>query len=121
MQAAIDQLRAEGYPVLEEDIARLNPHVHDHINMLGRPRRVTTLEKPIGSGSLTRLSVPLPPSPRLAEQRRCLNRHWPPRQWAPVRQRRSYEAPQTRRRPARQRHGSRKLSAIRSLSTDFRD
>ncbi len=36
MQAAIDQLRAEGYPVLDEDIVRLNPHVHDHINMLGR-------------------------------------------------------------------------------------
>jgi len=36
MQAAIDRLRAEGYPVLDEDIARLNPHVHDHINMLGR-------------------------------------------------------------------------------------
>jgi hypothetical protein len=36
MQAAIDQLRAEGYPVLEEDIARLNSHVHDHIKMLGR-------------------------------------------------------------------------------------
>ena len=66
MQAAIDQLRAEAYPVLEEDIARLNPHVHDHINMLGRPRRVTTLEKPIGSGSLTRCSVPLLPRPRLA-------------------------------------------------------
>jgi len=36
MQAAIDQLRAEGVPVVAEDIPRLNPHVHDHINMLGR-------------------------------------------------------------------------------------
>jgi TnpA family transposase len=36
MQAAIEQLRADGYPVLDEDIASLNPHVYDHINMLGR-------------------------------------------------------------------------------------
>ncbi len=36
MQAAIDQLRAEGYPVLDEDIPHLSPHVRDHINMLGR-------------------------------------------------------------------------------------
>jgi hypothetical protein len=36
IQAAIDQLRAEGCPVLEEDIAGLNPHIHDHINMLAR-------------------------------------------------------------------------------------
>jgi len=36
MQAAIDQLRAEGYPVLDEDIPRLSPYIHDHINMLGR-------------------------------------------------------------------------------------
>src|ERR1700687_3345108 len=36
MQAAIDQPRAEGYPVLDEDIPHLSPHVHDHINMPGR-------------------------------------------------------------------------------------
>ncbi|MGH8141515.1 MAG: Tn3 family transposase [Steroidobacteraceae bacterium] len=36
MQAALDQLRAEGFPVLEADVVHLNPHVHDHINMLGR-------------------------------------------------------------------------------------
>ena len=36
MQAALDQLRAEGFQILEADVARLNPHVHDHINMLGR-------------------------------------------------------------------------------------
>jgi len=29
-------LRKEGYPVLEEDVARLSPFVHGHINMLGR-------------------------------------------------------------------------------------
>nr|WP_312844852.1 Tn3 family transposase [Pseudomonas aeruginosa] len=25
-----------GYPVLEEDMARLSPLIHEHINMLGR-------------------------------------------------------------------------------------
>jgi hypothetical protein len=36
MQAALEQLRAAGFPVLESDVAHLNPHVHEHINMLGR-------------------------------------------------------------------------------------
>jgi hypothetical protein len=36
MQAALNQLRAEGFTVLDEDVARLSPLVHDHINMLGR-------------------------------------------------------------------------------------
>ena len=36
MQAAVEQLRAKGFLVLESDVAHLNPHVHDHINMLGR-------------------------------------------------------------------------------------
>ena len=36
LEAALDQLRKEGYPVLEEDVARLSPLIHDHINMLGR-------------------------------------------------------------------------------------
>jgi len=36
IQAALDQLRAEGFPVSNEDIPHLNPHVHEHINMLGR-------------------------------------------------------------------------------------
>src|SRR6266702_3446477 len=36
MQAALDQLRAEGYSVLSEDQARLSPLGHEHINMLGR-------------------------------------------------------------------------------------
>jgi hypothetical protein len=36
MQAALEQLRAEGFPVLEADIPQLNPHGHQHINMLGR-------------------------------------------------------------------------------------
>ena len=36
MQVALNQLRAEGFTVLDEDVARLSPLVHDHINMLGR-------------------------------------------------------------------------------------
>jgi hypothetical protein len=36
MQAALEQLRAEKYPVLDEDVAHLSPLIHDHINMLGR-------------------------------------------------------------------------------------
>ncbi len=36
LDAAINQLRAEGYEVRDEDAARLSPFVHGHINMLGR-------------------------------------------------------------------------------------
>ena len=36
MDAALDYLRAKGETVKEEDIARLSPLGHEHINMLGR-------------------------------------------------------------------------------------
>ena len=36
MEAALDQLRADGYTVKNEDVARLSPLLHEHINMLGR-------------------------------------------------------------------------------------
>src|ERR1700688_593240 len=36
IQAALDQLRVEGFLVSDADIPHLNPHVHEHINMLGR-------------------------------------------------------------------------------------
>ncbi len=36
MEAALEQLRKEGYVVREEDAARLSPLIHGHINMLGR-------------------------------------------------------------------------------------
>lgn len=36
MTAAVDRLRQHGYPVLEEDLARLSPLIFEHINMLGR-------------------------------------------------------------------------------------
>ena len=35
-EAVLNQLRAEDYPVKEEDVARLSPLLHEHINMLGR-------------------------------------------------------------------------------------
>lgn len=36
MAAALDQLRAQGYPIQDDDVARLSPLIFDHINMLGR-------------------------------------------------------------------------------------
>ena len=32
----LDQLRKEGYPVYDRDVAHLSPLTHAHINMLGR-------------------------------------------------------------------------------------
>ncbi len=34
--AALDRLRALGYPVLDEDVAQLSPFVRRHLNVLGR-------------------------------------------------------------------------------------
>ncbi len=37
MDAVLAQLHQEGYPVREEDVARLSPFIHKrHINLLGR-------------------------------------------------------------------------------------
>ncbi|MBT2225068.1 Tn3 family transposase [Nonomuraea sp. NEAU-A123] len=36
MDAAVNQLRANGFNVRDEDVARLSPFVRHHINMLGR-------------------------------------------------------------------------------------
>jgi hypothetical protein len=36
IEAALNQLRAEGYPVKDEDAYRLSPLQHENINMLGR-------------------------------------------------------------------------------------
>jgi len=36
---AVNVLRAQGYPVRNEDAARLSPLGYAHINMLGRPER----------------------------------------------------------------------------------
>ncbi len=36
INAALDQLASEGYPIQPEDVARLSPLVFEHINLLGR-------------------------------------------------------------------------------------
>lgn len=36
IEAALEQLRKEGFVVRDEDVARLSPLNYDHINMLGR-------------------------------------------------------------------------------------
>lgn len=36
MEAVLNQLRAEGYPVRGEDVSRLSPLIQPHINMMGR-------------------------------------------------------------------------------------
>ena len=36
MEAILNQPRADSYPVSDEDVARLSPLLHEHINMLGR-------------------------------------------------------------------------------------
>jgi hypothetical protein len=36
LDAAVTQLRADGFDVRDEDVARLSPFVRHHINMLGR-------------------------------------------------------------------------------------
>jgi len=36
MNAALDQLRAEGRTVLDADVARLSPFVRHHLNVLGK-------------------------------------------------------------------------------------
>jgi hypothetical protein len=51
MEAALAQLRKEGYPVRNEDVARLSPLIYDHINLLGRysftvPESVSRGERP---------------------------------------------------------------------------
>ena len=38
MQAALEQLRDEGYPVREEDLAHLSPARFEHINPYGKYR-----------------------------------------------------------------------------------
>jgi hypothetical protein len=36
MDATVNQLRADGFDVRDEDVARLSPFVRHHIDMLGR-------------------------------------------------------------------------------------
>jgi TnpA family transposase len=36
IEAILDQLKQEGYEIHDEDVARLSPLIHDHINVFGR-------------------------------------------------------------------------------------
>lgn len=36
IDAAMEQLRAQGHPVLDEDVARLSPFVRHHLNVHGK-------------------------------------------------------------------------------------
>jgi TnpA family transposase len=56
MDAAIGQLRQDGFDVRDEDVARLSPLVHQHINMLGR--YAFTLPEPVIRGELRPLRDP---------------------------------------------------------------
>ena len=50
MDAVLNQLRAEGFDVRDENLARLSPLGHEHINMLGR--YAFTLPEPVARGKL---------------------------------------------------------------------
>ncbi len=54
--AAVEQIRAEGVEVDPNDVARLSPLMHKHINFLGR--YAFTLPKPIANGQLRPLRTP---------------------------------------------------------------
>ena len=56
MDAALEQLRAEGFDVRDDDVARLSPLAHQHINMLGR--YTFTLPDPVARGELRPLRNP---------------------------------------------------------------
>ena len=56
MDAALNRLRAEGYEVRDEDVARLSPLGLEHINMLGR--YAFTLPEPVARGELRPLRDP---------------------------------------------------------------
>lgn len=56
MDAALNQLRAEGYEVKPEDVAHLSPLSFGHINMLGR--YAFTLPEIIARGQLRPLRDP---------------------------------------------------------------
>src|SRR3954465_11211128 len=56
MDAAVNQLGAEGHEVRPEDVARLSPLGFKHVNMLGR--YAFTLPDPVARGELRPLRDP---------------------------------------------------------------
>ena len=61
IDAALTQLRAEGYSVRDEDVARLSPLIHEHINILGRYSFV--VPEPVVRGELRPLRTPADDEP----------------------------------------------------------
>jgi hypothetical protein len=57
MDAVLKQLQAEGYPVRDEDVARLSPTIHKHINMNGRYS--FAIPESVARGELRSLRNPL--------------------------------------------------------------
>ncbi len=53
MDAVLAQLHKEGYPVKDEDAARLSPLIYEHINMLGR--YFFTIPESVRNGELRNL------------------------------------------------------------------
>jgi len=60
MDAALNQLRNEGFQVLDDDVAHLSPLGHEHINMLGR--YAFTLPDRVARGELRPLRDPNQPA-----------------------------------------------------------
>ena len=56
MDAALDELRQEGFDVRDEDVARLSPLSHGHLNVLGR--YAFTLPETVARGELRPLRRP---------------------------------------------------------------
>jgi TnpA family transposase len=56
MDAALEQLRAESFDFRDDDVTRLSPLAHEHINMLGR--YTFTLPDPVARGELRPLRNP---------------------------------------------------------------
>ena len=50
-----DALRAQGYPVLDEDVARLSPFVREHVNVVGK---YNFLLPDLGEGVIRQLRDP---------------------------------------------------------------
>ena len=59
MDAALTQLRKEGFPVYDEDVIRLSSFGHGHINMLGRYSfAMPTVEGDVNASSLCIHNIP---------------------------------------------------------------
>jgi Tn3 transposase DDE domain-containing protein len=56
VEAVLEQSRKEGYPVNEENKARLSPLIHEHINTQGR--RSFVMPEAVAKGELRPLRHP---------------------------------------------------------------